>query len=34
MSWCMERRMLCKLDMKKAYDHVNWNFVDYILTKT
>lgn len=21
----------CKLDMEKAYDHVNWNFVDYML---
>lgn len=22
---------LCKLDMEKAYDHVNWKFVDYML---
>lgn len=23
--------LVCKLDMKKAYDYVNWNFVDYTL---
>lgn len=23
--------LLCKLDLEKAYDHVNWNFLDYIL---
>lgn len=23
--------ILCKLDMKKAYDHVSWDFVDYML---
>lgn len=22
---------LCKLDLEKAYDHVDWNFSDYIL---
>lgn len=25
--------ILCKLDMEKAYDHVPWNFVDYMLDK-
>lgn len=22
--------LLCKLDMEKTYDHVNWDFLDYI----
>ena len=25
--------MLCKLDMEKAYDHVDWNFLLYILRR-
>lgn len=25
--------ILCKPDMKKAYDHVNWAFVDYMLER-
>lgn len=28
-----KRGMLCKLDMKKVFDNVCWNFVDYILDK-
>lgn len=23
--------VLCKLDMKKDFDNVNWDFVDYML---
>ncbi|KAF5471044.1 hypothetical protein F2P56_011519 [Juglans regia] len=37
---CLESRvrnstqgLLCKLDMKKAFDHVNWDFLLYILGK-
>lgn len=25
--------LLCKLDMEKAYDHVNKDFLDYILAR-
>ena len=25
--------MLCKLDMEKAYDHVDWNFLIYLLRR-
>lgn len=25
--------VLYKLDIEKAYDHVNWNFLDYILSR-
>lgn len=25
--------LVCKLDMEKEYDHVNWNFVDYMLLR-
>jgi hypothetical protein len=25
--------VLCKLDMEKAYDHVNWNFLLYLLRR-
>ena len=25
--------MLCKLDLKKAYDHVNWGFLMYMLER-
>jgi hypothetical protein len=28
-----ESRVLCKLDLEKAYDHVNWNFLLYLLKK-
>jgi hypothetical protein len=24
--------VLCKLDLEKVYDHVNWDFVLYMLT--
>ena len=23
--------VICKLDVEKAYDHVNWNFLMYLL---
>uniref|UniRef100_A0A2N9G4U0 Reverse transcriptase domain-containing protein n=1 Tax=Fagus sylvatica TaxID=28930 RepID=A0A2N9G4U0_FAGSY len=26
-------RVLCKLDLEKAYDHVNWGFLDYMLRR-
>lgn len=26
-----ESRILCKLDLEKAYDKVNWTFLDYML---
>lgn len=25
--------LLCKLDIEKAYDHINWNFVVYMLNR-
>ena len=25
--------MLCKLDVEKAYDHVNWDFLIYLLDR-
>lgn len=37
---CIEDRLwfgwpgvLCKLDAEKAYDHVNWNLLDHILSR-
>jgi len=26
--------VVCKLDIKKAYDHVNWEFLMYVLSRT
>jgi len=26
-------RVVCKLDIEKAYDHVNWNFLMYVLKR-
>lgn len=26
-------RVLCKLDLEKAYDHVNWDFLIYLLCR-
>ena len=26
-------RVLCKLDVEKAYDHVNWGFLMYMLQR-
>jgi hypothetical protein len=26
-------KVLCKLDMEKAYDHVDWNFLLYVLKR-
>jgi hypothetical protein len=28
-----EPRLLCKLDMEKAYDHMNWKFLLYLLRR-
>jgi hypothetical protein len=28
-----EARLLCKLDLEKAYDHVNWDFLLYMLQR-
>lgn len=28
-----EPSILCKLDMEKAYDHVNWVFLHYLLRR-
>lgn len=28
-----EPGILCKLDLKKVYDHMNWDFWDYIMSK-
>lgn len=25
--------IVCKVDLEKDYDHVNWNFLDYVLDK-
>lgn len=25
-----ESRVLCKIDMENAYDHVSWNFLDWV----
>ena len=26
--------MLCKLDLEKVYDHVNWDFLIYMLRRS
>jgi hypothetical protein len=28
-----ELRILCKLDLEKAYNHVNWEFLSYLLKR-
>ena len=28
-----EPGLLCKFDMEKAYDHINWNFLLYLLMR-
>ena len=28
-----ESRVLCKLDLEKAYDHINWNFLLIVMQK-
>ena len=28
-----EKGILCKLDIEKAYDHINWNFLFRVLQK-
>lgn len=28
-----ENEVLCKLDIKKAYDHINWNFSLIVMRK-
>ena len=28
-----ENGILCKIDIEKAYDHVDWNFLDYVLSR-
>lgn len=25
--------LICKIDMKKSYDHVNWGYLDWVLGK-
>lgn len=30
-SECVDSRLMCKLDIEKAYDHVNWDFLVNIL---
>lgn len=28
-----KKGVMCKLDMEKAFDHVSWNFIDYMLQR-
>ena len=30
---CRTLRVVCKLDIKKAYDHVNWDILFYLLER-
>lgn len=31
--WFEKSGVICKLDLEKTYDHVNWRFLDYLLMR-